>query len=264
MCFTYLNTFPQTLHCHTSYIEAGIGSGFFVFISNAIWDVIRTHHLSNSFLLRSYLRYLEVWRSTGREGTLDCKINWSPNTFFHLLDLITLNTLNPDFVIQALSVQTFQPITLIYKRPGWVNFVYHNLRCASIYLSLSYPFRSHLWWKYRIWLKKNRQNSIGGIASKYFLKAKLFYNLGRSASPSRLALFVNLGMLKLSYRFQTLNGDSCSRKVLFRKHPYVHLKHDVFFLFWHPIFVYPIHLIFGILIPITTRYSVISDHKEKG
>ena len=38
-----------------------------------------------------------------------------------------------------------------------------------------------------------------------FLKAKLFYNEGR--------LFVNLGMLDLSYRFQTVHGDSCSSYV---------------------------------------------------
>ena len=40
-----------------------------------------------------------------------------------------------------------------------------------------------------------------------FLKAKLFYNLGRSVTDSS---FVNLGMLELSYRFQTLRDDFCS------------------------------------------------------
>ena len=41
---------------------------------------------------------------------------------------------------------------------------------------------------------------------KVFLKAKLFYNQGRSVRPSvrprRISFFVNLGMLELSYRFK--------------------------------------------------------------
>ncbi len=39
------------------------------------------------------------------------------------------------------------------------------------------------------------------------LKAKLFYNLGRSVRTSETdSFFINLGMLELSYRFQTLYG----------------------------------------------------------
>ena len=38
-----------------------------------------------------------------------------------------------------ISVQTFQPIIIIYRRG---NFVYHLRECTSIYRSLSYPFRS--------------------------------------------------------------------------------------------------------------------------
>ena len=49
------------------------------------------------------------------------------------------------------------------------------------------------------------------------LKAKLFYNQGSSVRPKRIAFFVDLGMLKSSYRFQTFHGDSCSSKVRFRK-----------------------------------------------
>ncbi len=48
--------------------------------------------------------------------------------------------------------------------------------------------------------------------SRAFLKAKIFYNEGWSVRTSvrleRLALFVNIGMLKLSHRFQTLPDDS--------------------------------------------------------
>ena len=43
-----------------------------------------------------------------------------------------------------------------------------------------------------------------------FLKAKLFYNKGRSVRLERIALFVNLGMLELYYQLQTLHGDSCN------------------------------------------------------
>ena len=50
-----------------------------------------------------------------------------------------------------------------------------------------------------------------------FLKAKLFYNQGRSVRPLQLALFVNLNSLKLYYRFQTLHDDSCSSQVQCRK-----------------------------------------------
>ena len=36
-----------------------------------------------------------------------------------------------------LSVQTFQPLNVMYRRS---NFVYHLWRCTSIYRPLSYPF----------------------------------------------------------------------------------------------------------------------------
>ena len=48
-----------------------------------------------------------------------------------------------------LSVQTFQPLILICRK---VNFVYHHWSCTSIYLPLSYNFRSlyfstiHIFW----------------------------------------------------------------------------------------------------------------------
>ena len=38
-----------------------------------------------------------------------------------------------------LSVQTFQPLILLYRRG---NFVYHHWRSTSIFRPLSYPFRS--------------------------------------------------------------------------------------------------------------------------
>ena len=41
-----------------------------------------------------------------------------------------------------LSVQTFQPLIVIYRRG---NFVYHHGWCTSIYWTLSYPFRSLVW-----------------------------------------------------------------------------------------------------------------------
>ena len=49
-----------------------------------------------------------------------------------------------------------------------------------------------------------------------FFKAKLFFNLGQSVYTSVLqfALFVNLDMLKLTYRFQTLHDDSYNRKTI--------------------------------------------------
>ena len=37
------------------------------------------------------------------------------------------------------SVQTFQPITKIYR---WDYFIYHHWRCLSIYCPLSYPSKS--------------------------------------------------------------------------------------------------------------------------
>ena len=43
-----------------------------------------------------------------------------------------------NFIIK-LSVQTFQPLTVIYRRG---NFIYHHWGCASIYRPLSYTFRS--------------------------------------------------------------------------------------------------------------------------
>ena len=104
-----------------------------------------------------------------------------------------------------------------------------------------------------------------------FLKAKLLYNLGWSVRPKLLALFVYLDMLELSYRFQTCHNDSYNSLVRLKKHsksiivtrksvrPF---KHADFLLFRQQIFVcynYSIHLSFGILIPITTRYNVISE-----
>ena len=55
----------------------------------------------------------------------------------------------------------------------------------------------------------------------FLLKAKLFYNQGRSVRPyvshRELSLFVNLNRLELSYWFQTLHDDSCSSSVQFWK-----------------------------------------------
>ena len=40
------------------------------------------------------------------------------------------------------SVQTFQPLILIYRRG---NFMHHHWGCTPIYPSLCYPFRSLIW-----------------------------------------------------------------------------------------------------------------------
>ena len=43
-----------------------------------------------------------------------------------------------------------------------------------------------------------------------FINANLFYNNRRSERSSVRNSFINLGMLELSYRFQTLHDYSCS------------------------------------------------------
>ena len=51
-----------------------------------------------------------------------------------------------------------------------------------------------------------------------FLKASFsIIRVGPSVRPERIALFVNNGMLELSYKFETLKGDFFYSKVQFRK-----------------------------------------------
>ena len=48
----------------------------------------------------------------------------------------------------------------------------------------------------------------------YLLNAKIsIIRVGPSVRPKRLALFVNLDMVELSYRFQPLQDDSYSIKI---------------------------------------------------
>ncbi len=56
-----------------------------------------------------------------------------------------------------------------------------------------------------------------------FIKSEAFpiIRVGSSVRPfeclEQVAFLVNLGMLELSYRFQTLHVDSCKSKIRFRK-----------------------------------------------
>ena len=47
--------------------------------------------------------------------------------------------LNFDWLVSQLSVLTFQPLIIIYRRG---NFMFYLWGCISFYRSLSYPFRS--------------------------------------------------------------------------------------------------------------------------
>ena len=73
-----------------------------------------------------------------REG-----MDTSPQSFiltfsYSVVGLTTLE-LNFYWLFIKLSVKTFQPLTVIYKRD---NFVYNHWGCTSIYRPLSFPFIS--------------------------------------------------------------------------------------------------------------------------
>ena len=55
------------------------------------------------------------------------------------LFVVGLTTLGTYIVFDQLSVQTFHPLSVKYRRG---NFVYHHWECSSIYWPLPYPFRS--------------------------------------------------------------------------------------------------------------------------
>ena len=73
---------------------------------------------------------------------LFCFAHWSQkfnNNIFLFVVLPTLGTfIEFGSLILKLSVQTFQPVFLIYRRS---NFVNNHWWCTSIYLSFSYPFK---------------------------------------------------------------------------------------------------------------------------
>ena len=74
------------------------------------------------------------------EGTMGCLFT-SPKSLIIMFSYRWLN--NFYWIVIGwfikLSVQTFQPLIVINRRD---NFVYHYWECTSIYLPLSYPFRS--------------------------------------------------------------------------------------------------------------------------
>ena len=65
--------------------------------------------------------------------------NQSPKFYDNIFLFFGLTTLETLRNFNWLSFQTFQPLTLFYRR---CNFVYHHWGCTSIYRPLSFPFRS--------------------------------------------------------------------------------------------------------------------------
>ena len=86
---------------------------------------------------------------------------------------------------------------------------------------------------------------MGRVLSIILVKSKAFLSLESVSCLRKLALFVNLYMLELSYSFQTLVNDPDNSYVRFRKRinskivtksPCVNLKHAEFFYssdFWN-------------------------------
>ena len=79
--------------------------------------------------------------NSGREGTLDCILYGYPKFYYHVILQVGSNNLGifmKSFLvaIKTSSIQTFQPISVIYRRG---NFVNHQWGCLYIYHPLSYP-----------------------------------------------------------------------------------------------------------------------------
>ena len=87
--------------------------------------------------------------SAGREGILSVYCT-SPQSYVITFLMGWINNFGDFYRILIsrfiqLSVQTFQPLIVIYKRS---NFVYHHWGCTPIYRPLSYPFRSLGQWAF--------------------------------------------------------------------------------------------------------------------
>ena len=98
-----------------------------------------------------------------REETLDSKLNQYPK--FHNQDILRPKNLGYYCWIlidqlQTGSVQTFQPIILIYKRG---NFDFHHWGCISIYSTMSYPQRSLVILYFGMSFKNFLQKLQGGL-----------------------------------------------------------------------------------------------------
>ena len=94
-----------------------------------------------------------------------------------------------------LSVQTFQPLIVIYKR---VNPVYYYVGCTQIYRSLSYPFRSLV---------------VNTTMEKYFrvmLIAATPPEASRGTCGSRLPIFILISLGRLVVPFPKLAINSLS------------------------------------------------------
>ena len=79
-----------------------------------------------------------------RKCTLGCLLHQSSTflrTFYFIVCLTTLGIIIIFLIGWSikLSVQTFQPLTVIYRRE---NLACNHWGCTSIYLPFSYPFRS--------------------------------------------------------------------------------------------------------------------------
>ena len=74
---------------------------------------------------------------------MGCLLNWFPKfynnvfLFFYLTLLLSFDWLFQ--YVDSLSVQTFEPLIIIYN---WDKFVYQHWGCKSIQLPLSCPFRT--------------------------------------------------------------------------------------------------------------------------
>ena len=90
--------------------------------------------VSHSYFLSSLLV-----REGGDIGLFITLVPKVLNNIFLFFGLTTLGTLNLICWLTKLSVQTFKPLIVNYRRS---NFVYNYWKCTSIYLPLSYPFRS--------------------------------------------------------------------------------------------------------------------------
>ena len=157
----------------------------------------------------------------GKEGTLNCKLNWHPKFYNNLILFVGSKTLGTFNEVRSILVMSkLFNSNLIDKR---VIFFYHYLGCISIYRPLSHLFRSLFFLILKLFNPKN----ITTILYLIFKSVQIcleegFKKILVADCYSLLKRQVGVFLLKKAYSFHFFQSINLKK--------FVYVSHFYFFL----------------------------------